>query len=88
MNTITAKKASIARNSAAETTTNTGSRNRRSGSSGSGALRSRATKAPVRSRAAAARPAISAEPQAYSRPPQEVKSRMQVSAPASSAPPR
>ena len=46
MNTITEKKESVVRNSAAETIVNTGMRNSRSGRIGSAARRSRTIQAP------------------------------------------
>ena len=63
MNTITAKNAQPARNSVAEATENTGSRNSRSGRIGSGARRSRTRKPPSSTTAAAPRPSVSAEVQ-------------------------
>ena len=59
--TIAAKNAHVVRNRTAETTSKTGSRNRRSGRIGSGARRSWATNATSIATAATARPRISAE---------------------------
>ena len=87
MKTITAKNDSVVRNSVAETMSNTGSRNRRSGRIGSGARRSWKTNATSSTTAATARPAISAEPHAYWRPPHVVTSSSDVRPAASSAAP-
>ena len=71
--TTAAKNAHVVRNSVAETTSNTGSRNSRSGRIGSGARRSWATNATSSATAAAPRPTISAEVQPYWRPPHVVR---------------
>ena len=84
---MTAKNASVVRNSAAETITNTGWRKSRSGRIGSATRRSCATNRPSSATAPAASPAISPESHAYWRPPQVVTSSRQVSPPASSAAP-
>ena len=85
--TIAAKNAQLVSSSAPATTSNTGSRNSRSGRIGSAARRSTAMKAPSIATAAAASPRISAESHAYRVPPQVVTSSTEAIAPASSAAP-